>query len=423
MQATGTCDGVERQSMVICKIWDADYPWDVRVEKVCQSLGKKHEVHLICRNNLGRARYQEADGIHIHRLPSIPRNRGWLTKLVGFPAFFNPVWILVIWRVVRRYRANIILVRDLPLALAAVLVGCWMNIPVILDMAENYPAMIEDLWQKNFRLINVVVRNPAFVRLVEKICVRYVDHVLVVVEESRQRLINLGVRQEKISLVMNTPTFERFNKATAGGHLALTTKRRENLTIIYVGLLEWPRGLETAIHAICEVQVRLPNIRLVIVGSGRDHAYFEALVAKLNLAHRVQFVGWLDYRKAIEFIASADIGLVPHHATASWNSTIPNKLFDYMSMAKPVIVSNAAPTARIVREENCGVVFPEKDFERLGDAIVKLSAANVRAELGRRGKEAVLKKYNWSADEERLLRAVEKVARTESSGQCVELSA
>ena len=36
--------------MTICKVWDADYPWDVRVEKVSRSLGREHDVHLVARN-------------------------------------------------------------------------------------------------------------------------------------------------------------------------------------------------------------------------------------------------------------------------------------------------------------------------------------------------------------------------------------
>lgn len=407
--------------MVICKIWDADYPWDVRVEKVCQSLRQKHEVHLVCRNSQRHPTYEELDGIHIHRLPFLPRNLGWLNKIIGFPAFFNPLWLLTIWRMVRRYRPTVIMVRDLPLALTALMIGRGIGIPVVLDMAENYPAMIQDLWIKEFRLINVLLRNPAVVRLVEKICIRYVDHILVVIEESRNRLIQLGVPAEKISVVMNTPTLERFACNDSETLISPVEKRKEALSLIYLGLLEWPRGLETAIRAVQEVRMVLPEIKLVIVGSGRDEAYFKALVTDLSLTEHVQFVGWIDYREAIALIAAADIGLVPHHATASWNTTIPNKLFDYMSMAKPVVVSNAWPTERIVMEEKCGIVFDEQDPKALGDAIMKLSEPSVRQYHGRRGKDAVTGKYNWSVDEKRLFRAIEKVTCTRSFVECVEL--
>lgn len=406
--------------MVICKIWDADYPWDVRVEKVCQSLRQKHEVHLVCRNTKRRPTYENLDGIHIHRLPFLPGNLGWLNRIIGFPAFFNPLWIFLVWRVVRRYRATAILVRDIPLALTALLVGRWAGIPVVLDMAENYPAMIQDLWNKEFRLINVVLRNPVLVRLVEKICIRYVDHIFVVVEESVRRLLELGVPAQKSLLVMNTPTLERLSGNYPECSKQALNNGREDFRLIYLGLLEWPRGLETAIRAIQEVRAILPQVKLVIVGSGRDEAYFKTLASDLNLTEHVQFVGWLDYREALDRVSSADIGLVPHHATPSWNTTIPNKLFDYMSMAKPVIVSNAKPTERIVMEEKCGIVFNEQDPKALGDAIIKLSDESVREDLGRRGKDAVLRKYHWAVDEKKLLRAIEKAACTGSFVQCVE---
>jgi glycosyltransferase involved in cell wall biosynthesis len=402
--------------MVICKIWDADYPWDVRVEKVCRSLRQKNEVHLVCRNTKGQPTHEESDGIHIHRLPCLRLNLRRINHALGFPAFFNPLWIIAVWRVVRRHRADVILVRDLPLALTALLVGWWERVPVIMDMAENYPAMIEDLWSKEFHLKNLFLRNPRFVRLVEKICVRYVDHILVVVEESRRRLLAMGVPSNKISLVMNTPTLER---------LAVDRKRfadngKGSLHLVYLGLLEWPRGVETAIRAVHKIRTGLPGIRLSIIGSGRDEDSFKSLVVELGVTDQVQFLGWLDYSAAIEHVSSADVGLVPHHATRSWNSTIPNKLFDYMSLGKPVIVSNAKPAERIVTEENCGVVFEDRNADGLADAILQLSDRRYRQALGARGQTAVVGKYNWSVDEERLFRAIEKFAYARKLVECVE---
>lgn len=406
--------------MVICKIWDADYPWDVRVEKVCQSLQQKHEVHLVCRNTKGRRAYENADGIHIHRLPFLHLGSAWLNKVIGFPAFFNPLWIITVWRIVHRYGANLILVRDLPLTLTALLVGRWEGIPVVMDMAENYPAMMQDLWSREVRSKNLLVRNPALVRLIEKICVRYVDHIVAVIEESRERLMDLGVPAKKVSLVMNTPTLERLSGHDSQDSTQAGNEHTHDLNIVYLGLLEWPRGLETAIRAIQLVRTELSRVKLVVIGSGRDEATFKALVARLNLAEQVQFLGWLKYREAIASISAADVGLVPHHATFSWNTTIPNKLFDYMSMGKPVIVSNAKPTERIVREENCGLVFNDRDAKSLAEAVLKLSDVRIRRDLGRRGQEAVIRKYNWAVDEARLFRVIEKVTYSGGLVECVE---
>ena len=393
--------------MIVCHVWDADYPWDVRVEKICDSLLKKHEVHLVCRNSRRRARYEYAKGLHIHRLPCLPEGCGGLNGLIGFPAFFNPLWIYEIGKTVKETKADIIVVRDIPLAWTALGIGRLLRLPVVLDMAENYPAMIQDLWDyQGFSIVNFLVRNPSIIRMVERVSVRQCDHVVAVVEESRARLISLGVDPTRISLVINTPTSGRFVDSPRVNGVGVL-RRPRSLTILYLGLLEWARGLETAIRAIALVRKRLPEVKLVIVGSGRHEADFKRVVAELELQDSVQFLGWLDYTKAIEVIKECDIGLVPHHATESWNTTIPNKLFDYMSMGKPVIVSDAKPTKRIVQEERCGMVFENQNAEDLSRVIVELEDESVREEMGRNGKGAVATKYNWAVDEERLLKALD----------------
>lgn len=395
--------------MIICHVWDADYPWDVRVEKICNSLIKKHEVHLVCRNSQRRPRYECVNNLHIHRLPYLPAQYGQLNRLMGFPAFFNPVWIYSLWRTIKKTKADVILVRDLPLALTAIAVGRLVGVPVLLDMAENYPAMIRDLWDRQrFSVVDFVVRNPKLVSLVERISLKLCDHIVVVVEESRDRVVALGISPSKVSLVINTPTPERLVESPPSSD-KLAPRDGANLVLVYLGLLEWPRGIETAIRAIASVRTTIPDVRLLIVGSGRHERDFHSLVEQLNLKKQVQFLGWLDYAAAIRVIDESDIGLVPHHATESWNTTVPNKLFDYMSKGKPVIASNARPVERIVREEQCGVVFREQDSEDLARAIVTLVPKSVRTIMGRRGRDAVARKYNWAVDEQRLYLALETV--------------
>lgn len=396
--------------MTICKVWDADYPWDVRVEKVCRSLGREQEVHLVCRNSKRRPPYEELDGLHIHRLPVVPWLPSRVNAVLGFPAFFNPLWTRAIWRTARRAGARVILVRDLPLALTSLLVGRVLGIPVVLDMAENYPAMIQDVWDAGrARIGDRLVRNPRLIRLVERLSVRLADHILVVVDESRDRLAAMGVPAARMSVVMNTPSVERgLEPQTISGERH-DARRRGGLVIAYLGLLEAPRGLGTAIQAMREVRRRLPHARLVVIGSGRDEEQFREQARQAGVADCIEFLGWIEHRQALSVLARSDVGLVPHHATASWQTTIPNKLFDYMSLGKPVIVSDARPAARIVTEERCGLVFRDRDAASLAEAIVALGDPAVRAACGRRGRDAIECRYNWEADERRLHGAIRQV--------------
>ena len=99
-------------------VWDGEYPWDVRVEKFCQTLTSEgHEVHLVCRNRRGQPRYEYHQDIHIHRIAAVPN---WISKAINealtFPFFLNPLWISTIAGVILRYKCRLIVVRDLPMA-------------------------------------------------------------------------------------------------------------------------------------------------------------------------------------------------------------------------------------------------------------------------------------------------------------------
>jgi glycosyltransferase involved in cell wall biosynthesis len=396
--------------LTVCKVWDGDYPWDVRVEKVCRSLGLEHEVHLVSRNARRRSTYEWHDGLHIHRLPAVRWLPKSLNAALNFPAFFNPLWIWAVWATARRCRPRALIVRDIPLALTTLLVGRVCRLPVVLDLAENYPAMIQDVWDAGrARFGDRLVRNPRLVRAVERISVRYADHILVVVEESRERLMGMGVPASKMTVVMNTPALERQEERgdKAGG--GLRARRRDELVLVYLGLLEVPRGLGTVIRAMREVRPRLPRARLVIIGSGRDEERFREEARTTGVTDCVEFRGWVEYEDALRCLSQCDVGLVPHHATESWQTTIPNKLFDYMSLGKPVIVSNARPTARIVAEEKCGLVFRDRDVSELAEAIVAMGDSTMREACGQRGREAIRRQYNWAADERRLLGAIRDV--------------
>jgi len=391
--------------MIICKIWDAEYPWDIRVEKVCGSLQSKHRVHLVCRNSKRQPLYEELEGISIHRLPFLPHWLGPLNSVAGFPLFFNPTWLLAIWATVRHTHAEMILVRDLPLALTAVMVGRWFKIPIVLDLAENYPAMLQDrLRFTPTGLLGRLLRHPAPARLIEKLVLRFVDHVIVVVEESRDRLIEAGLRPNRITIVSNTPPLDRW---TMEDHPEMPLDSPDGVNLVYLGNLDGSRGIDTAIRAMRLLKDMRQRARLTIIGTGPNIDQFRSLAVHLGVTDCVDIMGRLPFYSVQSIMAESHVGLIPHYATNAWNATIPNKLFDYMAIGKPVIVSSARPTRRIVEETQCGMVFQDRDPGSLAETILAMSKRSVREDLGKRGKAAVHERFNWTVDEQRLLQAIE----------------
>lgn len=401
--------------MRVCKIWDAEYPWDIRAEKVCQALtAAGHEVHMVARNRDKRATLERLPECTVHRMTPIPGLGAKLNAAAMFPAFFNPRWVRLIDRTVRGTGAELILCRDLPLLPTALHVGRRRRVPVVFDMAENYPAMMRGIWYNGrARWSDWLVRNPRLVEVVERWAVPQADEVIVVVEESRDRLVASGVPEDRITVVSNTPP-----RARAQWNDGDERAPRDGMEIVYLGLLEAPRGIATLIEAAGQCLAAGLDLHLTLIGEGRDRKSFEAQARRVDPAgETISFLGYLPNREALDRVRQADVGVIPHYADEAWNSTIPNKLFDYMAAGLPVVASDAVPVERVVRTTGCGLVFADRDAGDLARALRAAADPALRKQLGRAGQQAISTTYNWEQDSQRLLDVVERAVQNRRSSR------
>jgi glycosyltransferase involved in cell wall biosynthesis len=407
----------------IVYVWDADYPWDVRTEKTCLALTQAgHEVHIVARNRKWSPETEVLPEGTVHRMPAWRWAGQRIDGMLGFPAFFSPRWFILLARIVRSVSADLIIVRDLPLCPTAIWVGRKAGIPVILDMAENYPAMMRAIWEGGRdQLLDHVVRNPLLVTKVEDYCIRHVDHIVVVVEESAQRLLDKRIPSSRLTVISNTPPRARAEAEP----VRLAKSPQAPLDLVYMGNIEVPRGLLESIDAIARLRDAGHHVRLRLIGKGRDDALMRAHASSLRLdSSYVEFLGFIQsHSEALAIVAAADVGLMPHRKCEAWDTTIPNKLFDYMAAALPVLSSDAAPCARILAETGAGTVFRSNDSEDLAAKIVSLFDPNVRSTQGAAGRQAILGRYNWEYDTRTLLNLVEKSISPASSASTHSFSA
>lgn len=405
--------------MRILKVWDYEYPWDVRTEKVCRALTEMgHDVHLLARNRRGDAENEVLPEASVHRLRSLETFGSRFDAFSQFPAFFNPRWVRLAERVADAQEVEAVIVRDLPLAPLACWVASRRGLPVVLDMAENYGAMIRDLWQTGAtRIGDALIRNPHAVDAIERWVLDRVDHTVVVVEESRDRLRRLGVPAEHVSVVSNTPSLDRLDRFRQ-----LTQSRAKRpvdsppelagapLRVGYLGVMEVARGVGELIEAIALAKRAGAPMRLDLIGDGRARPAFESRARELGLTEeQCTFHGFVKYEQALDILAHLDVGIIPHYANESWETTIPNKLFDYMSLGLPVVSSDVSPVHRILMETGAGVTFHDRDVHDLARILREMQALGDRRRMGRCGVAAVRDRFHWERDAEVLRRVISQL--------------
>lgn len=169
---------------------------------------------------------------------------------------------------------------------------------------------------------------------------------------------------------------------------------RDNLlTLVYTGGMKKGRYLENIVAAI----KNLDNVELVTAGPIVDKSFFDKIVAVGN----VKYKGLLNPDDALILETNADamIGLydleIPENKYA-----LPNKLFEAMMCGIPLITNVAK---EVVEETNCGIVLDRTNIASIKSALLSLrDDRKLRKSLGNNGRNAYVRKYNWTKMEDKL---------------------
>jgi glycosyltransferase involved in cell wall biosynthesis len=159
------------------------------------------------------------------------------------------------------------------------------------------------------------------------------------------------------------------------------------------------------LDALGRLERRQPGrFAFVVVGDGPVRTALEAQTARLGLGGQVRFPGYVDHGRLPDLISNATLGLLPFRACEHIQSTLANKLFEYMALGLPVIASDAPPMERVLRETGAGLCFRSDDPADLARVIEELAADEAaRKQKAEAGRRAAAQKYHWEIDACRLL--------------------
>jgi len=369
-------------------------PMNVRVSNEAGTLAADgHEVHFLVERRRGERAEETVGAVRVVRGVEMSRPREVLHRYTFNFTFRDPLWARAIDRFVRERGIEALHVNDLPLMKEAVRAGRRLQLPVVADLHENYPAGLQ-VWYTNPLKKRTIYSYERWFRY-EREILRDVDAVIVVIEEARERIAALGVPREKILVVPNTVPAE--TEAVSIDE-RVVGRYRGRFVVSYIGGFAPHRGLEAAIRALPLLRDAVPELLLVLVGGGND-AYrrrLEELAHGLGCADLVEWTGWKRQDEIWSYIEASDVCLVPHARNPHTDTTIPNKIFQYLMRERPVIVSDCPPLRRIAEDTGGGLVFDWRRPEELAARVLELYRDPARrramAEAGRR---AVLDRYTW----------------------------
>ena len=175
------------------------------------------------------------------------------------------------------------------------------------------------------------------------------------------------------------------------------------LRLLYVGTLEPMRYILESIDAIRG----LDGCTYELAGWGR----LEEDVRK-RTDQQVRFLGFLQHREMLRKMASSDVVIcLLDPANQNYVGNSPTKIYEAMAVGVPVLTTGRTTSGDLVGREGCGLVI-EWSEENFRNALEELRDPRLRRELGRAGRAAAEREYNWDNMKRRLLDGYRQALRS-----------
>ncbi|MGB2128330.1 MAG: glycosyltransferase family 4 protein [Flavicella sp.] len=388
--------------MKIGMILDYVYPPDPRVENEAIALVKAgHEVFLFCLNYENQPEYEKIHGFHVCRYMS---NK--IEYKLSALAYTVPFYTLLMARKIQDFAENhdvdCFHIHDIRIAEAVFKVNKKLKLPVILDLHDNLPEVMK-MYPHLQKFPGKYIISPKKWKEKEAVFIEKASRIITVSQEFINEVVKrIPSTAKKIHLVPNTVRTSFYEGATMAQNIL--GKYKNAFVILYLGDTHLRRGLQTAIAAIPKLKEEISNLKLVIVGTNTTDTVLKKQVKDLGIEAFVDFEGWKDVSLFPSYIKSSAICISPLHRNIQHDVAYANKLFQYMSFAKPLLVSDAIAQKNLIQRIDAGLVHSERDVVDFIDKVILLKNNPVLCEkMGEKGKAFIENEFCWEKASQNLV--------------------
>lgn len=283
---------------------------------------------------------------------------------------------------------------DVVMGTSPPLFAAWAGARVARRFAVPFVFEVRDLWPQT--LIDVgrvppyhpAVRTMAWL---ERSMYRQAETILVALPRAREYIERLGIPGNRVRFLPNGVDFERFDRRAEplpATHERVLDTLADRFIAAYVGSHGVANGLDALLEGAAELKRRGDDrVQILLVGDGPEKPRLVERARREGL-HNVTFLDPLPKPCIPSLLARCHAGLLPLKDSPVFRWGIsPNKLFDYMAAALPVVMLCSPVPENPIEKSGCGVVLGGGDGRRLGQVLASWATEPGRArELGRRGR-------------------------------------
>ena len=266
--------------------------------------------------------------------------------------------------------------------------------PAVMTVWENVP--FNQLWESKYP--GRYFRESVF---------KEISMFLPVSDTSRKLLKYYGIPDNRIEVVHPGIDPEKFapdnhtKKSTVGV-----------LNILGISRIEYFKGISFTLRALADLSKTTRNFTYTHIGTGNKRFlnYLKHLARRMEIQDHVKFVGSVPYAEIPNYIRNSNLLVMPSIPIIEWEEQMGFSLLEAMSMEVPVVASDH-PSIREVVPENCGFIVPAGNDASICDVLIgAISDPERLKDMGRNGREHVIRNYNCADTARRYVEIYGRVA-------------
>lgn len=383
----------------ICMVVFSSYPIDVRVRREAEALiAEGMNVDVLCRTSRGELPKENVRGVNTYRLKLNRKRAGKIAYIWEYFYFFIwAFWKVTVLNFSKHY--DIVHVHNMPdflvfTSLIPKLFGC----KTVIDLHDPMPELFTSIFKSSQ---NSFVYK--FLLKIEKFSIWYSDVVITPNIAFKNIFAKRSCAENKVNIIMNSPdenVFKYFDE----------TERSESLkskyVLMYHGAIIEQHGLDIGLKAVAMLRNKIPNIKLVIFGSGNFQSKAEKIIDELSIHDLVEIKGSVINDEIAMFIPKIDLGIIPNRLNNFTQLNFPVRIFEYLVNKKPVIVPKTKGILDYFGEDSI-FYFEPGNADDLANNIFKVYSDYQFKEKTLEKAISVYQNYRWQ-DQKKQLAAIER---------------
>lgn len=348
---------------------------------------------------------EEMDGITVHRVWLYPSHDQSARKRAMNYGSFALSAAANLWRV---KRPDVAYVHHPPatIGLPAAWIRALRGVPFVYE--------VQDLWPDTLAATGMM-GNPRILGMIGRTMQRTyarAARVVVISEGFKRRLLERGVPEGKIDVLMNWAEEGRLQVGVRNSDLARELGLEAPFVVMFAGTMGLAQALDPVLEAARLIAEKNPDVLFAFVGGGVEVERLKARVESERLAN-VRFVPRQPMERMGGILPLADALLVHLRDDPLFEITVPSKTQAYLLAGIPIVMAVRGDAADLVSRAEAGVLSEPENPQSIAHAILELAAlpAETREAMGARGRAFYENELSLSVGADRYMKILRKAAR------------